>query len=235
VSETINVYCDESCHLEHDGQPVMVLGAVWCLAERAREIAVRLREIKERHDLSPKLEIKWVSVSPSKVDFFRDVVDYFFDNDDLHFRALVADKTGLRHNDFGQSHDEWYYKMYYDMLKVLLRPENRHRIYIDIKDTRGAAKAEKLREILCNSMLDFDRRVIDRLQNARSHEIEQLQLTDLLTGLVGYANRQLDSSSAKTALVARMRKRSGYALDRTTLLGESKVNIFHWSGGERVS
>lgn len=25
-----NVYCDETCHLEHDGINAMVLGAVWC-------------------------------------------------------------------------------------------------------------------------------------------------------------------------------------------------------------
>ena len=25
-----NVYCDESCHLEHDNIPVMVLGAISC-------------------------------------------------------------------------------------------------------------------------------------------------------------------------------------------------------------
>ena len=25
-----NVYCDETCHLEHDGINDMVIGAVWC-------------------------------------------------------------------------------------------------------------------------------------------------------------------------------------------------------------
>src|ERR1700722_11096356 len=31
MSEIINVYCDESCHLEHDQSNFMVLGAIWCL------------------------------------------------------------------------------------------------------------------------------------------------------------------------------------------------------------
>lgn len=26
----INIYCDESCHLEHDGIKPMLLGCVWC-------------------------------------------------------------------------------------------------------------------------------------------------------------------------------------------------------------
>jgi len=28
MSLIYNIYCDESCHLEHDRQPVMVLGAI---------------------------------------------------------------------------------------------------------------------------------------------------------------------------------------------------------------
>ncbi len=53
-----NIYCDESCHLQNDHQQVMVLGAVWCPLEKTREIAMRLREIKLRHELSPNFEIK---------------------------------------------------------------------------------------------------------------------------------------------------------------------------------
>lgn len=44
---TINMYCDESCHLEHDGINVMGLGAVWCDKKHVREINERIREIKK--------------------------------------------------------------------------------------------------------------------------------------------------------------------------------------------
>ena len=33
-----NVYCDETCHLEHDNSNVMVLGAVWCPQSKLKEI-----------------------------------------------------------------------------------------------------------------------------------------------------------------------------------------------------
>ena len=36
MSTLYNIYCDESCHLEQDGQPVMVLGAVWLSHDHAR-------------------------------------------------------------------------------------------------------------------------------------------------------------------------------------------------------
>ena len=51
MTRVFNVYCDESCHLENDRQKAMVLGAVWCPLEKTREIAVRIREMKARHDL----------------------------------------------------------------------------------------------------------------------------------------------------------------------------------------
>lgn len=229
MSEIFNVYCDESCHLEHDGEPVMTLGAVWCLVDRVREIATRLREIKIKHGLAAGSELKWTKVSPAGLGYYRDLLDYFFDDGDLHLRALVADKSGLRHGDFNQSHDDWYFKMYFDLLKVVLSPEARYRIYLDIKDTRSASKVAKLQEVLSNNLYDFSRNIVERVQTVRSHEVEILQLTDLLTGIVSAANRDAGESPAKKELIARMRQRSGYALTRTTLVRERKVNLFHWS------
>lgn len=229
TASVVNIYCDESGHLENDGIATMVLGAVWCPASRAREIATRLREIRAKHGIGSLAELKWVRVSPSKLDFFLELVDYFFDDDDLHFRALVVpDKTRLRHSDFGQDHDTWYFKMYFELLKVLIGPDARYRIYLDIKDTRSAIKVEKLHEVLSSNFYDFDRQVIERLQSVRSHEVQPLQLADLLTGAVGYANRGLASSAAKHRLVERIKERSRYSLTRSTLLREDKFNVFVW-------
>jgi hypothetical protein len=170
---------------------------------------------------------------PILPQFYLDIMDYFFDDDDLHFRAfIVPDKSKVRHEDFQQTHDEWYYKMYFDMLKVILHPDARYRIYLDYKDTQGATKVEKLHEVLCNNMYDFSRRIIEKVQLVRSHEVEILQLADLLIGTVSYINRGLSTSAAKQRLVDRMRERSGYKLTQTTLLWEDKVNLFRWHASE---
>jgi hypothetical protein len=215
--------------LEHDYKEIMVLGAIWCPLKKAHSIGVRIREIKKQHGLSPYLEIKWVKVSPAKINFYQDLIDYFFEEDDLHFRALIAsDKSQLRHPEFNQTHDEWYYKMYFDMLKIIFQPDKQYRIYLDYKDTHGAKKIAKLHGVLCNNMYDFSRDIIERVQLVRSHEVEILQLADLLIGSVSYANRGLSASKAKLSLVAQMRELSGYQLTRTTLLKEEKVNLFYW-------
>ena len=229
MSTAFNIYCDESCHLENDQHDVMVLGAVWCPLDKAREIAARIREIKTRNGLPADFEVKWTKVSPAKRSFYSDLVDYFFEDDDLYYRALVVkNKQELRHAEFDQDHDTWYFKMYFTMLKVLLSPRATYRIYLDVKDTRSADKVRKLHEVLCNNMYDFERRIIECVQTVRSHEVEQIQLADLLSGIVSYSNRGLVGNAGKVALVQRMRQRSGYSLERTTLYREEKVNLFHW-------
>ena len=230
MTQAYNVYCDESCHLEHDHQPVMVQGALWCLKDKAHEIAVRLREIKAAHGLPANFELKWTKVSPAKQAYYLDVLDYFFDDDDLHFRAWVAHKSGLRHEDFGQTHDDWYYKMMFGLLEPVLTPDAGFHIYLDKKDTRSAGKVKKLHDVLCNNRYDFKRTIVQRVQVVESHAVEQLQLADFLIGAVAYTNRDLSGSAAKNALIARIRQRSGYSLNKPTLLREPKFNLFVWKG-----
>lgn len=231
-----NIYCDESCHLENDRQKVMVLGAVWSQKDKTREIFARLREIKMKHGLSPHYEVKWTKVSPSKIEFFQAYLDYFFDEGDLHFRGLIVpDKSVLDHAARQQSHDDWYYKMFFTLLKTILNPEDHYQIYFDIKDSRSQKKIDKLHEILCSAKFDFQREIISKLQLVRSHEVELIQLADFLTGLVSYENRELSGSEAKLALIRRMKMRSGYSLKRSTLIRELKVNLLRWMSQEELN
>ncbi|MBB63460.1 MAG: hypothetical protein CMO81_00160 [Waddliaceae bacterium] len=228
-----NIYCDESCHLENDQQKVMILGAVWNPGERSREIARRIKEIKKKHGFNPNFEIKWTKVSPAKLNFYLDLLDFFFDRDDLHFRAvIIPDKSKLCHTSFNHDHDTWYYKMYFEMLKILFTPKDRYRIYLDIKDTRSGKKTDKLHEVLCNNCYDYNRDIIEKVQTVRSHQVEQVQLADLLIGCVLGANRDVQASPAKQALITRMRERSGYCLTKTTLMRERKVNLLCWQASE---
>ena len=234
-----NVYCDETCHLEHDGINVMVLGAVWCKQDKLKEINQRIRKIKERNNVSPTMELKWTKISPAKINLYRDIVNYYFDDDDLHFRGvIIPDKTKLNHEKFHQTHDDWYYKMYFDMLKVIFNPTDNYEVYIDIKGTNSHRKAQKLREVCCNSLYDFSQKVISRIQPIRSEEVQIMPLVDILIGAVGYTNRQFSEgflkSPAKQEIVNLIKERSGYSMTKTTLLREEKLNLLAWDARDTI-
>jgi len=227
MPRTIHVYCDESCHLENDRQRAMVLGALWCPANRRKFLARRVKALRHAHGVGVNFEIKWVKVSSGKLGFYRDLIDLFFDEPLLGFRGLVVpNKARLRHEEFSQSHDEFYYKMWYFLLKV----------FLDQKDTRGGERLRKLHDVLCSKNDDFDKSIINSVELIQSSDLVLLQLADLLIGALSYLHRRLSLSPAekiiispaKKELVDHLRKRSGLSLQKSTLLKEGKFNLFIW-------
>jgi hypothetical protein len=235
-SRLFNVYCDESCHLENDHIPVMAWGAITCPDGELRKVSTAIRLLKDVHGLNPNFEAKWTKISPSKVAFFLALVDLFLANDNLRFRGLVVpDKALIDHARFDQSHDDWYYKMYFTMLRPIFCAPHQYRIYLDVKDTRGGPKTLKLHEVLANSLLDFERQTVQRVQQIRSHESELLQITDILIGAITYANRGLMTSPAKAAIIERLRLRLGQQVfSRTSTFAATKFNILVWRAQETV-
>lgn len=122
--------------------------------------------------------------------------------------------------------------MYFNLLKVIIAPQFRYHIYLDYKDTWGRRKGAKLHEVLANARYDFSRQIIERIQTVRSHEVELIQMTDLLTGIISYKNRGLSENAGKVQLVTRMQEQSHKLLTQTTLVREDKVNLFKWRPAE---
>lgn len=224
-----NVYCDESCHLENDGKPVMVLGAIWCPKEDAYRLGAELRDIKARH--RARGELKWSKTSVSRLPFYLEVVDWFLAESPLHFRGLVVlNKQALDHNTFNQgNHDLFYYKMQFSLLNKILSPDSRYAIYLDVKDTRSRLKLKKLREVLCNNVYDFTSAMIGHIQNIHSHEAELMQVADYLAGALAYRHRNLGGNPAKLAVLQRLEEKWGHSLLSSTPLREPKLNIFLFS------
>ena len=232
MANLINIYCDESCHLEHDHQPVMLLGAIWCPQEENRRHIEALKALKERHQA--RGELKWTKVSRSRESFFLEAVDLFFSTAHLNFRCVVVEnKSRLDHEYYNQgSHDSFYYKMYFYLLRHIISETNQYDIYLDIKDTRSQIKIDHLKEILSNSLRDFDRKVIRRMHHVRSKETELLQMADLLMGAIAYKHRALTSNEAKLKLIDRICQLSGRSLLTSTPPWEEKFNLFVFSPRE---
>lgn len=229
--EQYNIYCDESCHLENDGENVMLIGGLWCPHSEKDEIFNCIREIKEEHRLSKRFEIKWNKVSEGKLNFYLDIIKYFFDNSKLHFRVLIIpNKQELKHKSFNQTHDEFYYKMYFNMLKTIFKSDCEYSIYIDMKDTRGQCKVDHLHKVLSNSQCNSNCQ-IRKIQQVRSEEVELVALADLLIGALSYIHRGKDTSTAKLKLLELIKERSNHDLKSSTKYQENKFNILVWKSG----
>ncbi|MFM7467894.1 MAG: DUF3800 domain-containing protein [Vampirovibrionales bacterium] len=231
---TLWIYCDESCHLEHDHQPNMVLGAIVCDEKHRRRIHTNIQAIKQRHGVIHR-EIKFQQVSPSKIGLYQELIEFFFNTPELTFRGVVASKHNLNHQAYTQTHEVWYYKMYYLLLVRLIKNAHTFKIFLDVKDIHGSKHRQKLREILGNANYDFNNKLIQTIQGVQSSEVGLVQLTDLFVGILMYANRpeEEQKSSAKKQLVDLVKNRSHYSLSLSTPLEEHKYNLFFWQSQEK--
>lgn len=216
--KTFNFYCDESTHLENDGMPFLILSYTSVAYNQIKNHKERLKRIREKHQFFG--EIKWSNVSNSQYGFYNDIIDYFFETD-LHFRALVVKKEQIDNHRFGQSYDDFYFKMYYQLLNHKMNMEYAYNVFIDIKDTRSASKVNKLKDIL-----KINYSSIRSLQNIRSHESVFLQITDLIMGALNYHLRGLDKVKAKVRLVEKIKKSANHHLSDSTPKIDKKFNLF---------
>lgn len=210
----------------------MVLGGIECPENIKSEIFNRIKEIKENNGIKYSTELKWTKVSKGKVEAYKDIINYFFDKDGLKFRAVVVDKSKLKEGEDKKSFNELYYKIYYQLLNWFLDDSHLYNIYIDIKDTQGVEKIDKLKDVLRNKLYDFDGNCLKKIQQIRSHEVATMQMVDIIIGAVSYANRYGDKgkSDAKNELVDLIRSKSGLSLVKSSTQGAKKFNIFCWEG-----
>jgi hypothetical protein len=195
----------------------MFLGSVSCAYPQVRRHSKRIDEIKREHNFYA--EIKWSNVSMSKIGFYLDLIDYFFDTD-LQFRAIGIDKSKVK-CDENTSYDDFYYKMYYQLLHYKIDTLNHYNVYLDIKDTLSARKVRNLRNIL-NVRFGVFRNV----QNITSKESLLMQLADFIMGAISYnANMSEQTNQAKVKIIERI-KRHANVEDLTRTNYSEKLNLF---------
>ena len=216
--KTFNFYCDESCHLENDNFPYMLIGYVSSAYNQVKLHTEKIKQLKKEYCIP--YELKWNHLSKSAMELYKELIDYFFATD-LQYRAIVIDKNQLKHQQFQQTHYDFYYKMYYQLIQKKLSSEYNYNIYLDIKDTRSAEKVNGLKNYLNNNFVS-----VRNLQNIRSHESELMQLTDIITGALSYYLRKENKVIAKNKIVDRIAQHAGQALNQSSPRSEQKFNLF---------
>lgn len=224
-----NIYSDESCHLKNDKQTVMCLGYTKIEKTNYLTLKNKIKALKLKHN-SPT-ELKWNTLSWSRIDLYKELIDFFFDNE-IEFRCiLIKNKQNLDHDQFNEGDsDNFYYKsIYYLLNNPYTNPaNNQYRTYLDIKDTRGKSRLKKIEEVLQNKHHGVSPFIY--FQHIHSHENEFIQLADLFIGAIAYKAREEYSkpqaSKVKKAVIDYLEAKSGYNISEGTEPWEAKFNIF---------
>jgi hypothetical protein len=217
MSKTFNFYCDESTHLENDGMPYMMIAYVSSAYNQLKLHKEAIKNIKAEHKI--KGEIKWSNVSGGAYPFYSDLIDYFFSTD-LNFRSIIVDKSKFKFGVNGTSYDDFYFRMYYQLIHHKVNQGYNYNIYLDIKDTRSHKKLKKLNQILQYNAS------IRNCQFIRSHESSLMQLTDLIMGAINYKLRGETKMLAKLKLIEKIESHCQEPITKSTPKGEDKFNLF---------
>ena len=221
-----NVYCDESCHLASNDSKYMLIGAVYCLKHKVKKVNEYIEHLKENYNFSNKIELKWNKIDKKTEKLYLDVINYFFNNDDLKFRVIVVDKTKLNHERYNQTENDFYHKAYYDMLKYIIIPGNSYNIYPDIKDTNSYYYHQVMLDYLRIKMSDTNKKTIKKVQPIRSYEAPILQINDILIGALSYYYRKLSNNNVKLNIINEIKKLYQNSFDISSYYSNTKFNIF---------
>lgn len=222
MNKTFNIYCDESTHLIHDGHPYMLLGYTSIAYPQIRIAKNEIKAIKTKHNYTE--ELKWTNVHEATYKVYAEIVDWFFMND-LEFRTVIVDKTQIDESRPDYTFNDFYFRMYFQLLHTKVDFQDTYNVYIDIKDSCSSEKLQTLKKIMnYNSS-------IGRFQFIRSHESVFIQLADVLMGAINY-NLRIERGDvagtviAKRKLIEKIKKHSNISLNATTPLSRKKFNLF---------
>lgn len=224
------IYADESSHLGES--PFMVIGAVWCNKNEVRNFTDKIKMLKTKYGIPEKVEIKWAKISGSKEEYYTELVNTFFGEEGVNFRAIVIPTEGLNHELYNQTEDEFYYKAQYMMLKNIVsklssNDEKTFRIFLDYKDSWSDTRSKKLADYLQNTKILSNNTF--NCQPVRSEQSVLIQMADLLTGAVASANNNPNKKVlAKQNVIKAIEEKAGQKLTDKTPYGVDKFNIFRW-------
>lgn len=222
MSKTFNLYCDESTHLIHDGHPYMLLSYISIAYPQIRLAKEEIKVIKRKFNYTE--ELKWTNVHSATYKVYAELVDWFFMND-LEFRAVVVDKSQIDEKRADYSFNDFYFRMYFQLLHTKVDFQNRYNVFLDIKDTCSGEKLEKMKKIMSYNSS------IGTLQFIPSRESVFIQLADVLMGAINY-NLRIQKGDvkgnviAKLKLIEKIKRHSNISLNTTTPLSRNKFNLF---------
>lgn len=221
------VYCDEALpDLFTSNKPrakFLMIGALWLPADLREEAKSKIARLRGRHNVYG--EMKWRKISPSRVDFYSEVIDMFFAyGSDMRFRCIAVDHEKTNLEDFHDGDGELgFYKFYYQLLHHWILDFNEYAVFCDLKSNRSPTRLAELSKVLGNANLSAE---IVNVQPLPSGQLVLMQMCDILLGAAcSRLNFDVPASPAKLAIVEQIEARLGRKIG-PTWKSEEKFNVF---------
>jgi uncharacterized protein DUF3800 len=221
------VYCDESrpdllCSKNPKGR-YMVIGSLWLQAEERDTFKTEIHQLRDQYKIGG--EFKWQKVSPSRLEFYKQLVHWFNDQgDQLRFRCIAVRRSQVDLKLYHEDDQELgFYKFYYQLLHHWILDCNDYSVFVDFKSNRRRDRLPVLQRCLGHANLSSE---VSGIQAVRSDESVLIQLSDVLVGMAAYRleNHRL-SNCAKAEVVKHFEAVSGKRI-KHTFKCEQKFNVF---------
>lgn len=229
-----DVYCDESRpDLLSSSKPCaqyMLIGSLWLPTTYRNDYKKEIIALGNKYKIGN--EFKWQKISPSKLDYYKELIGWFFSKgEQLRFRCIAVDHAKVDLQSYHLNDQELgFYKFYYQLLHHWILDFNEYNIFVDFKMNRRRDRLFELKNCLSNSNLSSK---VNRVQAIESNKSNLLQLVDVLTGISAYRlNNTINEESAKYKLLLRCEELLGKHIS-STAKNFHKFNVFeiNLSGG----
>jgi hypothetical protein len=229
-----DVYCDESSPeaiaSENSDNKFLMIGSLWLPRDKRTQFKDAIHKLRNKHKVGG--EFKWNRISPSRLEFYCELIEMFFSKeDDLRFRCIAVDCDKVNLTKFHANDQELgFYKFYYQLLHHWVLDFNEYAFYLDYKKNRKRDRLHVLRDCLDDSNLSS---LVTTVQATESSQSVLIQLADVLTGCASRRfNNTSTESAAKNQVLQTVEEKLGREIGPTTR-HVKKFNVFriNLSGG----
>lgn len=220
-----DIYCDESCWealYDKKSHDYAAIGGVWIPTDRRQAVKGLIGELKAKYGLHG--EMKWNRICPSSVEMYKELVNMFFDDEQMRFRAICIKASEVNHERFNSGSGELgFYKFYFQLIHHWMLMGNSYQVFLDFKTNGYRHRVKELGTILNNASTAE----LKQIQALPSEESVLIQLADVLTGAVASAfNSSKSVSDSKQCIRELIEAWLEHGI-MGTWASEPKFNVFN--------
>lgn len=202
-----NIYIDESS-IDNPKNNYMVIGGIFLKRESKNFFKKAIKEIRKKHNYFS--EIKWTKFNKKTIPFMKDIIDLFFEKENIDFYSIVIERSRVLYDVYHSWDKEVaFYKFIYQLLQNRFLNESIYYLFLDYKEIRKRDSLKELKNFL--DIIIIRRKCINskiqHLQHYNSKNIEFIQLADFFSWAIWYEKNWFWKSEAKKEIIKYIAKK----------------------------